>query len=77
MLLQTKRKHIRKKGIYEHTVSKKMEHTRVWENLEKIMMCICSCAADRMEGGLLEPLERVCRVCCNTENCQGGDSGQI
>lgn len=75
--MQTKRKHNRKKGIYENTVSKKMEHSRVWETLEKIIMISAdSWAADRMERGFLEPLETLNGVCWNTENCQGAGSGQ-
>lgn len=49
-LLQTKRKQNRKKGIYENSASRKMEHTRVWETLEMIMMYICrqiGCWQDR------------------------------
>lgn len=50
------------------------EFGRLWRR----SWCIpaASWAADRMERSFLEPLERLYGACCNTENCQGTDSGQ-
>lgn len=69
--MQTKRKQNRKKGIYENSASRKMEHTSLGDFGEDHDVYL---QTDRLLTGwkdFLDPLERLYGVCCNTESCQG------